>query len=342
MSSLAGRRYRLGIVVSLFASLCLMPAGPASRAAPRASDLQAARDRLLELERDFQLVSEEYNLVHDNLVAIQARMGATELSIHRLERRMGTREDAAVSAAVELYKTGKAGAVEAVLTARSLSELESRLDYLRATNAAQTAALQRLTRYRRVLEQKFAELEAARAEALAAENTLTSLRATIESKVAGQRDEIAALNAAIARAERAAARREAAPVAPAPARVAAAPAPNARAQVAVDAALSRVGKPYQWGGAGPDSFDCSGLMMWSWGQAGVSLPHNSGAQYAATARVDSSDWQPGDLLFFGSPIHHVGLYIGGGRMVEAPYSGNTVRVNSAYRSDYAGAGRPGV
>ena len=65
-------------------------------------------------------------------------------------------------------------------------------------------------------------------------------------------------------------------------------------------------------------------------------------QYSVTRRVSQSDWQPGDLLFFGSPIHHVGMYIGNGQLVEAPYTGASVRVASAYRSDYVGAGRPGV
>ena len=80
--------------------------------------------------------------------------------------------------------------------------------------------------------------------------------------------------------------------------------------------------------------------MWAWAHAGVSLPHSSAAQYGATSRVSQSDWQPGDLLFYGSPIHHVGMYIGGGQMVEAPYTGASVRVVSPYRSDYVGAGRP--
>jgi cell wall-associated NlpC family hydrolase len=114
------------------------------------------------------------------------------------------------------------------------------------------------------------------------------------------------------------------------------------AQKAVDAALSQIGKPYVYAAAGPDSYDCSGLTMWAWAQAGVGLPHNSGAQYAATPRVDRSDLEPGDLLFFGSPIHHVGMYIGDGQMVEAPYTGEYVRINSIDRSDYVGAGRPGL
>ncbi len=119
------------------------------------------------------------------------------------------------------------------------------------------------------------------------------------------------------------------------------PAPaRGSAAVAVDTALAQVGKPYVWGAAGPDSFDCSGLTSYAWAAAGVSLPHSSAAQYAVTARVSSGSWQPGDLLFYGSPIHHVAMYIGNGQMVEAPYSGTTVRVASARLSDYVGAGRP--
>ena len=82
--------------------------------------------------------------------------------------------------------------------------------------------------------------------------------------------------------------------------------------------------------------------MYAWAQAGVSLPHSSAGQYSVTQRVSSGAWQPGDLLFYGSPIHHVAMYIGGGQIVEAPYTGTTVRVASAMRSDYVGAGRPGV
>ena len=110
--------------------------------------------------------------------------------------------------------------------------------------------------------------------------------------------------------------------------------------MAVDAALSQVGKPYRYGAAGPDSYDCSGLTMWAWAKAGVSLPHSSRMQYSVTDRVSRADVRPGDLLFFGSPIHHVGMYVGDGQMVEAPYTGEYVRVRSAFnRSDLVGIGR---
>ena len=101
-------------------------------------------------------------------------------------------------------------------------------------------------------------------------------------------------------------------------------------------ARAQIGKPYQWGGSGPSSFDCSGLTMRAWQQAGVNLSHYTGAQYAETRRVAISDLQPGDLVFYGSSgetSHHMGLYIGGGQMIEAPYTGADVRYASIYRSD---------
>ncbi len=115
---------------------------------------------------------------------------------------------------------------------------------------------------------------------------------------------------------------------------------SGRAAVAVQAAYAQIGKPYSWGASGPGSFDCSGLTMWAWGKAGVSLPHSSQAQYGSGPHVSRSDLQPGDLVFYGSPIHHVGIYVGNGNMIEAPHSGAYVRVASYSRGDYVGAVRP--
>ena len=150
--------------------------------------------------------------------------------------------------------------------------------------------------------------------------------------------------AGVGKAPKAAAPAPAAPArAPAPAAPARAPAPpapkpppapvsapNPRAGAAIAAAQSVMGTPYRWGGGGPGGFDCSGLTSWAWAQAGVGLPHSSGAQYGATQRVPIDQLQPGDLVFFGSPIHHVGLYIGGGQMIHSPHTGDVVRVGSIY------------
>jgi len=101
-----------------------------------------------------------------------------------------------------------------------------------------------------------------------------------------------------------------------------------RAQIAVQVALAQVGDPYVYGAAGPDAFDCSGLTMYAWGQAGVSIPHASSAQPGAGTPVSLSELMPGDLIFYYSPISHVGMYIGNGQIVHAPNPSRSVEVVS--------------
>src|SRR5579875_723505 len=112
-------------------------------------------------------------------------------------------------------------------------------------------------------------------------------------------------------------------------------------QTAVSVAEAQIGKPYQWGGAGPDSFDCSGLVMYAWAAAGVYFPHLAQDQYDMTARIPLSDLLPGDLVFFGTPadVYHVGIYIGGGEMVDAPETGQDVQIQSIYWPTLLGGGR---
>jgi len=128
-----------------------------------------------------------------------------------------------------------------------------------------------------------------------------------------------------------------APPSPAPGR---APAPSGSGgAAAVAAAKSRLGLPYVWGASGPDSFDCSGLTMWAWAHAGVSLPHFSGAQYGSTTHISMADLQPGDLVFESDPGAHVAMYIGGGQIIAAPHSGTVVQIQPLW-SGYVLASRP--
>jgi cell wall-associated NlpC family hydrolase len=121
------------------------------------------------------------------------------------------------------------------------------------------------------------------------------------------------------------------------------PAINGRgAAAAIAAAESVLGTPYVYAGASPEQgFDCSGLTMWAWQHGGVSLPHSSAAQYAALPHIDRSQLQPGDLVFFYNPIHHVGLYVGGGMMIDAPHTGTVVQRRAIIWDAYTGAARPG-
>jgi peptidoglycan DL-endopeptidase CwlO len=115
---------------------------------------------------------------------------------------------------------------------------------------------------------------------------------------------------------------------------------SGRASTAVRTAYAQLGDPYRWGGTGPNSFDCSGLTSYAWRAAGVYLPHSSSAQYGSGRHVSRSSLRPGDLVFFYSPISHVGIYIGGGRMIDAPYPGTSVRITPISQLPYSGAVRP--
>jgi cell wall-associated NlpC family hydrolase len=129
--------------------------------------------------------------------------------------------------------------------------------------------------------------------------------------------------------------------------------------VAARAALRWLGTPYSWGGGNPSGptlgiaqgahtvgFDCSGLVTYAWAHAGIPLTHYATAQYNSGPHPTRNQLRPGDLVFFAhnpanpSTIHHVGIYIGNGQMVEAPFTGARVRISGAFRPDYAGATRP--
>lgn len=116
-------------------------------------------------------------------------------------------------------------------------------------------------------------------------------------------------------------------------------APGSAAAVAVKAALAQVGKPYIWGATGPRGFDCSGLTSFAWGVAGVSLPHSSSAQSTLGHAVPRSQLEPGDLVYFYTPVSHVALYIGNGMMVHARTFGEGVAVTSVDQAGYRGARR---
>jgi cell wall-associated NlpC family hydrolase len=120
----------------------------------------------------------------------------------------------------------------------------------------------------------------------------------------------------------------------------------AQGEIAANWALSQIGKPYVWGGAGPYSYDCSGLTMDAWAQAGVHLLHWTGYQWPSGPHIPLGQLRRGDLVFYATDtadpatIHHVGIYIGNGEMVDAPYTGVDVRIDSIYWPGLIGATRP--
>ncbi|MDL4813793.1 NlpC/P60 family protein [Actinomadura opuntiae] len=208
--------------------------------------------------------------------------------------------------------------------------------------AEQQASIQRITDRKRALEKRLGDARARAARLARARERALEARAASKARAAGK--------------ERAAG--EARTVGKVRAGLETANVVRRGAMVA-EAALEWLGTPYSWGGgtaAGPSlgvdqgagilGFDCSGLAMYAWGKAGIRLDHWTGTQWTSGPHVPIDRLRPGDLVFFATntsdpgTIHHVGVYIGNGRMVEAPYTGARVRISSIHRSDLIGATRP--
>jgi cell wall-associated NlpC family hydrolase len=337
----------------------------------------ALNERYLELTEQLEQLEAEQSEIREQVEAAQARVEASrsEAAGYLVEAYIGAgaHEGMALGSAdpneavnsqvmLEILRSDRNLAADEY--AASKSDLQSRSAELESSEKELQSAKERQ-------EQVVAELESsvARQEQLLA-NTNDELDAALEAERqrreaeaaarAEQAAREAAASAAAAAAQRSAAAtattapRAAAPAAPraatapattAPRAAAPAPAPapvaapNGRAAAAVSAALSRLGTPYRWGGTTPAGFDCSGLMLWSWAHAGVSLPRTSGAQRSYTQRISFDQLQPGDLVFSGNPVSHVGMYIGGGQMVHSPQTGDVVKVSAVRTGGSVAYGR---
>ncbi len=117
------------------------------------------------------------------------------------------------------------------------------------------------------------------------------------------------------------------------------PTANTVGEQALQAALTRRGDPYVWGAAGPDTFDCSGLVKWAYAQVGINLPHFTVSQWNMGEHISKSQLEPGDLVFFFPTIEHVGMYVGDGLMLDAPQTGQVVQIQPIFWDEYVGAVR---
>jgi cell wall-associated NlpC family hydrolase len=233
------------------------------------------------------------------------------------------------------YTTGDVSRLDVLLTSKSAKDLVAQMGTLDVIAGHQTAVLDQATARAKEAAKAQAQADSAAAAAKKTLDAVTAQQSQLQSQISDYQKQYAALTApqqqAVTRAVSGQA--VAAPAAPVVAS-------SQAAQVAVNTALAQVGKPYVWGASGPGSFDCSGLTMYSYAAAGVALPHSSSGQSRMGTPVSRSQLQPGDLVFFYSPVSHVGMYIGNGQMVHASTSGEPVKVvNLDSMPDYNSARR---
>jgi peptidoglycan DL-endopeptidase CwlO len=338
----AGNRGRLARgALALLIMLCAsVTSAGLSSAAPSQEDVQSAKEKLDGLNQHLGILVEQYDQEKVKLQEIESRLAATRAAAAKAQ-------ETALAAMVDLNERaarayqGVGSEIEMLLGASSFAEFSDRLEFM--GNIAQADA--DLANRAATAQQQATWLAEKLSDALAEQQDLLASLQQKQSVIRRGIDQAKSLYESLNRqyhdalAAQRAASASAYSISPPPGGPP--PAPNANAQAAIDAAYSMIGVPYQFGGSSPESgFDCSGFTMWAWAHAGVSLPHSSEMQYAVLPHVAQSDLQPGDLVFFYSPIHHVGLYVGGGRMIDSPYTGTVVQVRAVEWSVYVGAARP--
>jgi peptidoglycan DL-endopeptidase CwlO len=347
----SGRRVLVALVAAGGMALMPIPASaePQPTTATEAASLIAAR------AHDLEVLTERFNAAGEELKAIQEKAARAAADLTAAVAALAQAREHVREVAYGAYTGGRLGPFEAMLTSDSPDELLDRVGTLQTIAAHNNDALGNADRANHDADRAKAAAEQAAADAQAQVELLAAQKKDLDNQIAAYQAEYERLNAEEQRASRAAAERQAAadqaaadqaaaePGAssgqssdPAPAAPPAPPAPAAApatggssaAQTAVDTAMAQLGDPYVWAAAGPDAFDCSGLVQYAYAAAGIQLPHSSSMQSTMGSPVARSALLPGDLVFFYSPVSHVGIYIGNGQMVHASTSGEPVKTAS--------------
>lgn len=332
-------RVRLLVSVSLLTAGFFAAGVPVGNADPRPSVSQV-QARIAALDDRAEQYAEAYNAARGRLATLQRRTVTAQDRLDRARAASNRLRGRIAAAASAAYRGGGLDEIVTLVTTKDPASFLDRAVSLDHVSRYQADALFQYSVAQHSLRSAKADLAAQLSAQRAEVRRLAAAKSQVERLIAQQQSALGQLRAAD-RARLAAQQTQVRAAAYAARATYNGPA-SGLAAVAVRAAYDQLGKPYQWGAAGPDSFDCSGLTMYAWGQAGVSLPHYTGAQYSAGRHVSESDLRPGDLVFFYSDLHHVGIYIGGGRFIHAPHTGTVVQIASlsgSYQSNYAGAVR---
>jgi peptidoglycan DL-endopeptidase CwlO len=349
-----GRPGRL--ILALGGAVALTLAIPAFSVADPQPTVAGVQKQVDELLHHAEQAAERYNMANEKLADLQRQVAAAQADVERQKAKLTDLTKVMGGFAAASYRTGAVDPTMQVFLAEDPREFLAQASVVDAYAAQQVGALRLVA----VERQRLAEHQATAGEQVtrlkAVESTLKKEKQSFEGKLATAQRLLSTLKAE----ERAALERERATreqasrnaarqtqktlkqnaAGVATGSTASSVPASGKGAKALDFALAQVGEPYVYGGAGPNSWDCSGLTMMAWKSAGVSLPHGAKAQYASTPHVSKSALQPGDLVFFYSPIHHVGIYAGNGKIVHAPKPGDVVSVDPIDYMPFAGASRP--
>jgi cell wall-associated NlpC family hydrolase len=299
-----------------------------AQAEPDIEDVQARVDRLY---HEAEQASERYNDARLELKELNQDLASIKADERRQDERLEAVRHQVQDSIVRQYQGENLSAVGQIVVSDDPGAFLGRLSTMSSFNDLQSQMFSDYSRELKALDIR-RDATAHRANQVSElKEQLAREKATIDEKV----DEAESLLDRLKEEQR-----ERMMASRSDVRVPSVPA-SGRAAAAVNYAMAQVGDAYVYGASGPDAYDCSGLTMASWAQAGVALPHSSSAQYSSGPQVPASALQPGDLVFYYSPISHVGMYIGNGMIVHAANPSSGVTTAPLNSMPYVGAVRPG-
>ncbi|ALV33535.1 C40 family peptidase [Streptomyces sp. CdTB01] len=310
-----------------------------SQAAPKPS-VDEVRKQVEKLYEEAEAPTEEYNGVLEKQKKLQGEVDAAQDRLARKQQEINELREKIGPLAAAQYRSGGIDSSVQLLLSSDPDEYLEKAQTLGRTNDRQAAALRALQSKQRELAQERADaakrlesLEAARAEAKEKKDEvqvkLTRARKLLNSLTAEQR---ARMEAAQARDDAASGSSDAPASYNGPA--------SGRAKTAIEFAYAQLGKPYEWGSTGPNSYDCSGLVGAAWRSTGVSLPRTVKQMYDAGRKVARSDMQPGDVIYWYNDSQHNGIYIGDGKAIHAPRTGKNIEITQVDYMPFYAATRP--
>ena len=351
------RRYFFISIVTMLA--VLVPAGPLA-AQPSATEphgdagrqvqsLQSQADAikrdLATLDRELESLIELHNATRVNLDSLTMELADSRQRLDDMRAKHEAQEKVLIDRLAAVYKAGEINFISILLNSTSLSDLYEQTRYIAKISEQDSKLEQQFRADAEAIENLTEEIDHKRMDQLRLEASLEEQKAAVEGKISEREAWLSQLNAQVQQILQQEAERQRAEQARAAAEAAALMqslgiSDAVQAQV-VQTALQYLGVPYVWGGESTSGFDCSGLTKYVYAQHGVSLPHHAAMQFNIGVPVPVDQLQPGDLVFWGpGNPHHVAMYIGQGRIVEAPTFNEVVKIsNLDTGSDYAGARR---
>jgi cell wall-associated NlpC family hydrolase len=345
--------------------LAVLVLAPPALATPSTAKQAQARDVLAQiqgLDANLERAVDSYNLANQKLNRIEDDLRENKLELRLAQSNLKHAQAMLASRLVAMYtSSGENTNLEVLLGASSIDDLISRIDTVNRVSDQSTDVLRQVKVFRTAVRARRARLKEARVQQVSLVAERQAQKASIEGQLSERQRLLSSIKSEIGRLQAAERAQQAQLAAQARARLSQngvdvlnasagaitqpteptyAPPPGRYGGV-VGVAMRYLGTPYVYGGASPSGFDCSGFVMYVFGQIGVSLPHNAAAQYGYGMPVSLDQLQPGDLVFFNG-LGHVGIYVGGGSFIHSPHTGDVVKISSMtgwYSSTFVGARR---